>query len=150
MDLKSFRSRKRVTQQRLASDLGVSRSTVAMWENGSNEPDSAMLINLARYFSVSVDELLSYTPESLPHSASPSLLIDQLCAAYNLNDKARAMIEMIIAMPPNECEIIAELAQRYASLLNHKEPEDENEPFRRAADQLTNDKKNDGITKARA
>ena len=60
------------------------------------------------------------------------------------------MIEMIIAMPPNECEIIAELAQRYTSLLNRKAPEDENEPFRRAADQLTNDKKSDGITKARA
>lgn len=70
MDLKSFRSRKHVTQQHLASALGVSRSTVAMWENGTNEPNNTMLLNLAHYFSVSVDELLGCSSEHSPYANS--------------------------------------------------------------------------------
>ena len=59
MNLKKYRVKvNNLTQQKLADALGVSRSTVAMWENGKNEPDNAMLTKIAEYFHISTDELL--------------------------------------------------------------------------------------------
>ena len=147
-----------LTQEAVSGVVGIAVSTYSMYENGKRAPDYSTLVKIADVLNVSTDFLLCRSNTSL-NNDSPiatestsfdSSLVSQLCTTYNLSDKARAMIEMIIAMPPNECEIIAELAQRYASLLNRKVPEDENEPFRRAADQLASDKENDGITKARA
>lgn len=146
MDLKSLRSRKHVTQQRLASDLGISRSTVAMWENGSNEPDNAMLLNLANYFSISVDELLGRSPETSSHFEPSPSLVSQLCAAYNLNNTARAMIETIISMPPAEREVVAGLARRFSSALDR----DDDELLNRSAEQLDREKEAESKTKARA
>ena len=146
MDLKSLRSRKNVTQQRLASDLGISRSTVAMWENGSNEPDNAMLLNLANYFSISVDELLGRSPETSSHFEPSPSLVSQLCAAYNLNNTARAMIETIISMPPAEREVVAGLARRFSSALDR----DDDEVLNRSAEQLDREKEAESKTKARA
>lgn len=146
MDLKSLRSRKHVTQQRLASDLGISRSTVAMWENGSNEPDNAMLLNLANYFSISVDELLGRSPETSSHFEPSPSLVSQLCAAYNLNNTARAMIETIISMPPAEREVVAGLARRFSSALDR----DDDELLNRSAEQLDREKEAQNKAKARA
>ncbi len=61
MDLKKYRAKTPLlTQQKLADALGVSRSTVAMWENGKNEPDNIMLTRIAEYFHITTDELLGH------------------------------------------------------------------------------------------
>jgi len=46
------------TQEQFAADLGVPRSTVAKWEAKLAEPNITSLIELARVFKCSVDELL--------------------------------------------------------------------------------------------
>lgn len=46
-----------VSQQVLADEMRVSRSTVAMWERGT-EPSNEMLQKLAEYFNITVDYLL--------------------------------------------------------------------------------------------
>lgn len=61
MILKDLRNQKKISQQQLANNIGVSRSTVAMWENGNSQPDNEMLLKLSAYFSVSVDYLLGNT-----------------------------------------------------------------------------------------
>lgn len=48
----------KMSQEKLGQMVGVGRSTVAMWESGSSEPDNATLIKLAEIFCVSVDYLL--------------------------------------------------------------------------------------------
>lgn len=64
MNLKKYRVKvNNLTQQKLADALGVSRSTVAMWENGKNEPDNDMLGKIAEYFHITTDELLGRTHE---------------------------------------------------------------------------------------
>ena len=47
-----------LTQQQLADHMGVSRSTVAMWETGENAPSSKYLLELAKALSCSLDEIL--------------------------------------------------------------------------------------------
>lgn len=59
--IKEIRVESQITQQRLAKAVGVSRSTIAMWESGATEPDTACLKKLADIFDVSVDYLLGRT-----------------------------------------------------------------------------------------
>ncbi len=57
--LKKLRSEKGVTQEKLASTVLVSRSTVAKWENGLSLPNEQSLDLLAEYFAIDKGELLS-------------------------------------------------------------------------------------------
>ncbi len=56
--LKQLREVKGISQQKLAEDLGVSRSTVAMWEREASAPDNKMLKRLSDYFGCSADYLI--------------------------------------------------------------------------------------------
>lgn len=63
LNLKKIREEHKISQQKLANNIGVSRSTVAMWETGGSQPDNESLIKLSKYFKVSVDDLLNNTFE---------------------------------------------------------------------------------------
>ena len=56
--IKDSRKINGLTQQELAAIVGVSRSTIAMWETDKSQPDNDPLLKLAQYFNVSVDYLL--------------------------------------------------------------------------------------------
>ena len=56
--LKELRLSKGLSQQKLGEDLGFCNQTISFWESGSREPDLDTVLKIARYFSVSVDELL--------------------------------------------------------------------------------------------
>lgn len=65
MRLKELRKQNKMTQQVVASKLGVSRSTVAMWETEQNEPDNQMLLQLSMLFNCSVDYLLGKSDDRI-------------------------------------------------------------------------------------
>lgn len=56
--LATYRKQNKLSQEKLAQKLNVSRSTVAMWENNSNEPDHKTLIKIATILNISIDDLL--------------------------------------------------------------------------------------------
>ena len=58
--LRNLRKKVGLTQANLAKKLGISPSTVGMYEQGRREPDSAMLIKIADLFDVSVDYLVNF------------------------------------------------------------------------------------------
>ncbi len=61
--LKILRKEKRVGQVELAKELGVSKGTISLWENGLREPTMSSLIRIAKYFDVSVDFLIGTTED---------------------------------------------------------------------------------------
>jgi transcriptional regulator with XRE-family HTH domain len=56
--LKELRETRKISQQKLAKQLGVTQSTVAMWENGKNKPEHGTLTKIADFFGVSIDSLI--------------------------------------------------------------------------------------------
>ena len=53
-----LRTERGETQEELARAVGMSKETVAGWEAGRRDPDTAMVVRLAEYFGVSTDYLL--------------------------------------------------------------------------------------------
>lgn len=59
--LKLLRENKSLSQKELALLLGVSPSTIGMYESGKRTPDSEMLKRICDFFDISVDYLLGRT-----------------------------------------------------------------------------------------
>ena len=57
--LQKLRKRKGLTQEELAELLYVSRTAISKWESGRGFPNIESLRAISKYFSVSLDELLS-------------------------------------------------------------------------------------------
>ena len=57
--LQELRKQKRITQEELAATLFVSRTAVSKWESGRGYPNIDSLKALSKFYSVSIDELLS-------------------------------------------------------------------------------------------
>ena len=57
--LREIRKRKRLTQQRVAMDLNISREALSYYETGKRSPDTQMLILLSEYFHTSIDYLIT-------------------------------------------------------------------------------------------
>lgn len=56
--LKRLRLKRGLTQQELADILHVNRTTVTLWENGTNNPRVNMLVKLSKVLRCKVDDLL--------------------------------------------------------------------------------------------
>lgn len=54
-----LRKNKGLTQEELAKDLYVSRTAISKWESGRGYPSIDSLKEISRFFSVSIDDLLS-------------------------------------------------------------------------------------------
>lgn len=69
--LKELRDRQNLTQEQLASALGVTQQTVGKWEKGITVPRQPLLMKIAAYFHVSTDYILGNTDApSQPPAAS--------------------------------------------------------------------------------
>ena len=55
---KKLRSDRKLTQEQVATQLHISRQAVSNWENNKNLPDIEMVVNIARTFDLSLDQLI--------------------------------------------------------------------------------------------
>lgn len=55
---KSLRLKSGLTQQQMADELKLSRSTIGMYENGEREPSFEILESIADYFNVDMNYLI--------------------------------------------------------------------------------------------
>ena len=58
--IRTLRKRKNLSQETLASALGVSFQAVSKWESGTTMPDAALIPAIASFFGVSTDELFDF------------------------------------------------------------------------------------------
>ncbi len=63
--IRELRKKKGITQEQLASALGITSQAVSKWEMSTGYPDIAMLPVIAGYFGVSMDTLFNYDADKL-------------------------------------------------------------------------------------
>ena len=102
--LKRLRMQNDLTQKQLADVLGISESTVGMYERGHREPAFELLETIADYFNVDMDYLTGRTDVERKYSFSPSspslsfspdevrLVSDYREASAEIREEAAAML----------------------------------------------------------
>lgn len=68
MRIKALRLQSGMSQQKLADKIGVSRSTLAMWETNKSQPDLETICLIADLFGTTSDYVLGRTDEPSPSS----------------------------------------------------------------------------------
>lgn len=63
--IKALRKDKDITQEKLASYLNVSCQAISKWENGTASPDISLIIPIANFFNISIDELFDRDAEKI-------------------------------------------------------------------------------------
>jgi transcriptional regulator with XRE-family HTH domain len=64
--LAALRKDARLTQKQLCAFLKMGDSAISSYEIGKSMPDHELLIEIAKYFNVSIDYLLGQTNEKIP------------------------------------------------------------------------------------
>lgn len=57
-NLKRLMQEKKVTNYRVAKELGMSPASVGYWLNGERTPDTKNVLKLSEYFGVTVEQLM--------------------------------------------------------------------------------------------
>ena len=108
-NLKKFRKQKKLTQEELASRIGVIRATYWAYEKGSIMPPYEKLEQLADIFGITIDELMGRETDKSDISDDLSKLIRKLekeNLVYDgelLNDQTR---ELLIASLENSIKLL--------------------------------------------
>ncbi len=99
-NIRRFRKDKKLTQEQLAEALGVTVGAVSKWESSATTPELSMLVELASFFSTSVDVLLGYRLEihSLPQMLEE---IKELRDARNFEEAIKIGEEALKKFPNN-------------------------------------------------
>ena len=85
---KRIREQCGLTQQQMADKIGVSRSTIGMYENGEREPNFETLELIADTFNVDMNYLLGKKSST-----------EVIPTAYYLNDDAKDMAQFLYENP---------------------------------------------------
>ncbi|MBK7605449.1 MAG: helix-turn-helix transcriptional regulator [Saprospiraceae bacterium] len=58
LNLKYLRHRRQLSQQLLAEELGIPRTTYSEYEKGNTEPNLRLLTRMSELFTISLDQLI--------------------------------------------------------------------------------------------
>ena len=65
--IKNLRKQRNCTQTQMAEYIGVTKRTYFNYENGKTRIPTKVLIELSYYFNTSVDYLVEFTDDPVPH-----------------------------------------------------------------------------------
>lgn len=89
--LKSLRQEKGLTQTQLADILYVSNRSISRWEQGNGLPDIDLLLKLAHFYDVKLEEILDGQRNNMDNKIDSTVLK----AAELENDEKKKMIRII-------------------------------------------------------
>lgn len=83
LNLKYLRKSKNLTQTEMGSNLDIVSSTYSKYEQGIREPNIDMLVKIADFFNVSVDEIIGREKDIKRNNISNILLKNEIEKAVN-------------------------------------------------------------------
>ena len=111
-NLRRLRSDRRLTQEKLSSELGVSPQAVSRWETGAALPDICMLPVIADFFDVSIDELLGRGTNCPPPEREAAFRKMAELDSCDLKDEAIALNREMSKRFPGDDYFLHSLANR--------------------------------------
>jgi len=99
-NLKYLRRQRKETQEHVADALDINRTTYADYEKGKTEPNASLLLKIASYFEVDLNDLLT-VDLGIPlfrqrNSEPPNIYVDGLrVVAVTVNDNRKENIELV-------------------------------------------------------
>lgn len=89
--IREARVRAKITQERAAEEIGVSRQTLSNWENAKTYPDIMSVVKMSDLYGVSLDHLLK-------EPSSDSEYVHYLDERTNLTKKRDQQMQLTLAM----------------------------------------------------
>lgn len=86
--LKKSRLESKLTQEKVAEEIQVSRQTISNWENEKSYPDIVSVIKLSDLYNISLDELLKGDSEMIKHLEESTNIVSsnkKLLIAFGIN-----------------------------------------------------------------
>lgn len=83
--LLNLRKERKITQQRLAVDIGIDQASISSYESGKYYPTIEVLVKLADYFGVSTDYLLDISDMKRP--------------ANDFDEQTLSMLKLYLRLP---------------------------------------------------
>lgn len=105
--LKELREKNSLSQKAFSIKIGVSQSTVGMWESNRREPNFETVEKLANFFNVSVDYLLGREEKAAPQEKQQKpntikiLGRDGSCVERQLTDDQIDLMKRMIEQMPD-------------------------------------------------
>ena len=96
-----LRTERELSQRQMSKILNVSQGTYNNWENSKTQPSIEQLIALAKFFNVSVDELIGYVDNGQTEQVQP---------AYE--QKEKELLETFQACTPDTQNLIIKLIRK--------------------------------------
>lgn len=112
---KQLRISSGLTQAELSTKIGISRSTIGMYETGAREPDFETLESIADFFNVDIDYLLGRTDKNtqLPETLGKYYLNTETAKAAQQifeNKELRALFDVQKDMDPDDLKALHNMA----------------------------------------
>lgn len=102
--LQMLRKNKGITQEELAEALFVSRTAVSKWESGRGYPNIESLKEISKFFSVSIDDLLSADKLIFIAEKENKENISKLCDLMSGIADLFSFLLVVLPLYPNEIE----------------------------------------------
>ncbi len=109
--IKTLRARKGITQEELASYLGVTYQAVSKWERDEGYPDITMLPLIANFFEISTDELLGVDVTKKQEAIEKVIANANRFYKHGDLDNTRRILEDGLIKYPNAHRLLLELIQ---------------------------------------
>ena len=114
--IKDLRNTYRLTQTELAFKVGVTKSTIAAYENNSRTPSFDILIKLARVFHVTTDSLLADASETVIRARNLTdeqiIILDTMIESFQAANLLKEAVDSEAA--------IADVIEKYRELSTDK------------------------------
>lgn len=108
--IRLLRKKNEITQDALATHLGITPQAVSRWESGTCYPDIEYLPLIADFFSVNIDELLCYDGSAKEARVRDIIKASEAFSDNDENEKAVAVLREGLAEIPSSYELKLELA----------------------------------------
>lgn len=109
--IKELRVSQKITQNELATRLGVTKSAISSYENGSRLPSYDILIKISRIFKVSTDYLLGCVDEKAQTVSVSGLTENQIAAVKSYIHTFRAYNLIQKQIPPEMQQFLEEFVE---------------------------------------